>query len=145
MKTVRQILQHKGNESWWVDPDSVVYDALKLMAEKNVGAVLVRRENRLVGIFSERDYARRIILKGKHSKDTLVREVMTDNPICVHPSQTIEECMTLMTRNHIRHLPVVDENGLIGVISIGDVVEGIISEHKGTISDLENFITGGKR
>lgn len=145
MITVRQILQTKGSESWWVAPDSVVYDALKLMADKNVGAVLVLRDNRLVGIFTERDYARKIILKGRHSQDTPVHEVMTANPICVHPSQSSDECMTLMTRNHIRHLPVVDDSGLVGVISIGDVVKGIISEHLGTISDLENYITGAKR
>jgi CBS domain-containing protein len=145
MKNVRQILQTKGNESWSVGPDSIVYDALKLMAEKNVGAVLVLREGRLIGIFSERDYARRIILKGKHSKETLVREVMTENPICVSPSQTGEECMALMTQNHIRHLPVVEEDHLLGVISIGDVVKGIIMEQQGTISDLENYITGAKR
>jgi CBS domain-containing protein len=145
MKNVRQILQTKGSESWSVDPDSIVYDALKLMAEKNVGAVLVLREGRLVGIFSERDYARRIILKGKHSKETLVREVMTENPVCVSPSQTSEECMALMTKNHIRHLPVVEEDHLLGVISIGDVVKGIITEQQGTISDLENYITGAKK
>jgi CBS domain-containing protein len=145
MMTVRQILQTKGNDRWSVDPDIIVFDALKLMAEKNVGAVLVLRAERLVGIFSERDYARRMILKGKHSKETLVREVMTENPICVNPAHTIEECMNLMTTNHIRHLPVLDEDELLGVISIGDVVKGIILEQQGTISDLENYITGGKR
>jgi CBS domain-containing protein len=145
MKNVRQILQMKGSESWSVDPDSTVFDALKLMAEKNVGALIVLRQGRLVGIFSERDYARRIILRGKHSKETPVREVMTENPICVSPAQTSEECMTLMTQNHIRHLPVVEENRLLGVISIGDVVKGIITEQQGTISDLESYITGGKR
>jgi CBS domain-containing protein len=143
--TVRQILQAKGSDCWSIDPDATVYDALQLMAKKNVGALLVLREDRLIGIFSERDYARRMILQGKHSKETLVREVMTQNPIIVHPAQTIEECMALMTQSHIRHLPVLDQEKLLGVISIGDVVKGIISEQKGTIIDLENYITGGKR
>ncbi len=145
MTTVRQILQTKGNDRWSIDPDTMVFDALKLMAEKNVGALLALRAGRLVGIFSERDYARRMILKGKHSKETLVREVMTENPICVSPAHTIEECMNLMTANHIRHLPVLDENELLGIISIGDVVKSIILEQQGTIIDLENYITGGKR
>ena len=145
MTTVRQILQTKGNDRWSVDPDTMVFDALKLMAEKNVGALLVMHTERLVGIFSERDYARRMILKGKHSKETLVREVMTEDPICVGPAQTIEECMNLMTANHIRHLPVLDEGNLRGIISIGDVVKSIILEQQGTIIDLENYITGGKR
>ncbi|MBZ5495357.1 MAG: CBS domain-containing protein [Acidobacteriia bacterium] len=142
MKTVRQILQAKGYDVWGVDPDSTVYDALKLMAEKNVGALLVLRGGLLIGIFSERDYARKMILKGKHSKDTLVREVMTEKPICVVPGKTIEECMSLMTENHIRHLPVMEADALLGVISIGDVVKGIIVEQQGTISDLEDYITG---
>jgi len=142
MKTVRQILQAKGLDVWAVDPDDSVYDALGLMSEKNVGALLVMREGSLVGIFSERDYARKMILRGKHSKDTLVREVMTEKPICVTPAATSEECMTLMTDNHIRHLPVLDGDRLLGVVSIGDVVKGIIVEQQDTISDLENYITG---
>ncbi len=145
MTTVRQILQTKGNDLWSVDPDTLVYDALQLMADKNVGALLVLRSSRLLGIFSERDYARRIILKGKHSKETFVREVMTENPICVSPAQTIEECMNLMTANHIRHLPVLEKETLLGVISIGDVVKEIILEQQGTINDLENYITGGRK
>ena len=145
MRTVRQILQTKGNDLWSVDPDTLVFDALRIMAEKNVGALLVLRSQRLIGIFSERDYARRIILKGKHSKETLVSEVMTESPICVSPGQTLEECMSLMTANHIRHLPVVDHDTLFGVISIGDVVKEIILEQLGTISDLENYITGGRK
>jgi CBS domain-containing protein len=145
MITVYHILQNKGSESWSIEPDATVYEALRLMAEKNVGALLVRQQQRLIGIFSERDYARRMILQGKHSKETPVREVMTENPISVTASHTIEECMNLMTENHIRHLPVLEKDTLLGVISIGDVVKSIILEQKGTIIDLENYITGGKR
>lgn len=142
MKTVRQMLQAKGFDIWAIDPDTPVYDALKFMAEKNVGALLVMREGKLIGIFSERDYARRMILKGKHSKDTPVIEVMTENPICVSPDKTVEECMELMTDKHVRHLPVLDGSRLFGIISIGDVVAAIITEQQGTITDLENYITG---
>jgi CBS domain-containing protein len=142
MKNAHQILQSKGNDIWKIDPDASVYDALRLMAEKNVGALLVVRDAKLLGIFSERDYARRVFLKGKHSEDTLIREIMTEKPICVAPSATIEDCMNLMTDNHIRHLPVLDGERLMGIISIGDVVKEIITEQKGTISDLEGYITG---
>jgi CBS domain-containing protein len=142
MKTVRQLLQAKGFDVWAVDPDATVLTALEVMAKKNVGALLVLQEGRMIGIFSERDYARKMILKGKHSKDTLVSEVMTKSPICVDPGKSIEECMTLMTDNHIRHLPVLEGDRLLGVVSIGDVVKSIITEQRGTISDLENYITG---
>jgi CBS domain-containing protein len=142
MKTVRQMLQAKGFDIWAIDPDTSVYDALTFMAEKNVGALLVMREGKLIGIFSERDYARRMILKGKHSKDTPVIEVMTENPICVSPDKTVEECMELMTDKHVRHLPVLDGGRLFGIVSIGDVVKAIITEQQGTITDLENYITG---
>ncbi len=142
MKTVQQMLHAKGFDVWSTSPDTSVYDALKLMAENNVGALLVMNEKKLIGIFSERDYARKMILKGKHSKDTAVREVMTENPICIGPDKSIEECMTIMTDSHIRHLPVVERENLVGVISIGDVVKAIISEQQGTIADLESYITG---
>ena len=142
MKTVQQILQAKGYEIWAIDPEATVYDALKLLAEKNIGALPVTRGGILVGIFSERDYARKVILKGKHSKDTVIREVMTEKPICVAPGDSIEACMALMTANHIRHLPVLDAGRLAGIVSIGDVVRGIIVEQQSTISHLENFITG---
>jgi CBS domain-containing protein len=142
MKTVRQLLQAKGYDVWGVDPDATVLTALKVMAEKNVGALLVLQKGRMVGIFSERDYARKMILKGKHSNDTCVHEVMTGSPICVGPGKSVHECMALMTDNHIRHLPVLDGDQLLGVISIGDVVKSIIMEQQGTISDLENYITG---
>jgi len=142
MKTVRQMLQAKGFEVWTIDPDTSVYDTLRFMADKNVGALLVMKEGKLFGIFSERDYARKMILKGKHSKDTPVMEVMTENPIRVSPDKTVEECMELMTNNHIRHLPVFDGERLFGIISIGDVVKAIITEQQGTIAHLENYITG---
>jgi CBS domain-containing protein len=142
MKTVRQIVLAKGNEIWAVHPDDTVYNALNLMAEKNIGAVLVMIDKRLLGIFSERDYARKMILRGRHSKDTPVREVMTPDPVCVDSARTMEECMELMTERHIRHLPIVDRGEHTGVISIGDVVKAIIQEQQGTIDHLENYITG---
>jgi CBS domain-containing protein len=127
---------------WGIDPGATVFNALQLMAEKNIGALLVLRDQVLTGIFSERDYARKVVLKGKSSKDTSVSEVMSENPICVSPEQTIEACMALMTDKHIRHLPVSEKGRYIGLISIGDVVKAIISEQQGTINDLENYITG---
>lgn len=142
MKIVSQLLQAKGSNVWAVEPDATVFTALKLMAEKNVGALLVLRQGHMIGVFSERDYARKMILKGKHSKHTLVREVMTESPICVGPGKSIEECMALMTDNHIRHLPVLEGDHLLGVVSMGDVVKSIIVEQQGTITDLEDYITG---
>ncbi len=142
MKTVQQMLHAKGFDVWTTSPEASVYDALKLMAEKNVGALPVVQERKLIGIFSERDYARKMILKGKHSKDTAVREVMTENLICIGRDKSIEECMSIMTESHIRHLPVVERDALVGIISIGDVVKAIIHEQQGTIADLESYITG---
>ena len=143
MITVRDILRQKGNQIWWVSPDSTVYDALKLMAEKNLGALLVLDGEKIAGIFSERDYARKIILKGKASKETSVEEIMTSEVTTVRPGQFVEECMALMTDKRIRHLPVLEGEKLVGVISIGDVVKAIISEKEFTIKQLENYITGG--
>jgi len=114
------------------------------MAEKNVGALLVIDEGKLVGILSERDYARKIALKGKSSKDTLVKEIMTEKVVYIRPDESIEECMALMTEKHFRHLPVIDNGTLIGVISIGDVVRTVISEQKFIIAQLENYISGGR-
>lgn len=117
-------------------------DALRLMAEKNCGAVLVLDRERLVGILSERDYARKVILKGKSSRDTPVEEIMSQSVVCVQPSHTINECMALMTEKRIRHLPVMNEGQqLLGVISIGDVIKAVIAEHELTIHDLEHYIT----
>lgn len=143
MKTVKMLLQSKGHQVMAISPDAPVFDALGLMADKNVGALLVVEAGRLVGIFSERDYARKIILMGKTSKDTPVREIMTANVVHVTPDHTIEDCMGLMTHKHIRHLPVVDDGRLVGVISIGDVVKTIISEQGFIIEQLQAYITGG--
>ena len=144
MITLRQLLQSKGGGVWSVTSTSTVFDALRTMAEKNVGALLVIDEGRLVGILSERDYARKVALKGKSSKDTLVKEIMTEKVVYVRPDESIEECMALMTEKHFRHLPVIDNGTLIGVISIGDVVRAVISEQKFIIAQLENYISGGR-
>jgi CBS domain-containing protein len=143
MITVRDILQRKGNQIWSVAPDSTVYDALTLMAEQNVGALLVLDGEKIVGVFSERDYARKIILKGKASKETSVDEIMTSEVTTVHPGQFVEECMALMTDKRIRHLPVLEGEKLAGLISIGDVVKAIISDREFIIKQLESYITGG--
>jgi CBS domain-containing protein len=144
MKTVNQLLHTKGREVWSVTPGTSVFDALKVMADKNIGALLVMEENQLAGIFSERDYARKVILKGKSSKEMTVQEIMTERVDCVSPSQTVRECMTLMTEKHHRHLPVVDEERVVGMISIGDVVKAIISDQEFTIEQLESYITGSR-
>lgn len=142
MVTVSQCLQSKGGEIWFTRPDVSVYRALEMMAERDIGALLVLEGEKLVGIFSERDYARKVILQGKSSRDTWVSEVMTTRVVFVRPEQTIEECMALMTEKHIRHLPVLDGERMVGVISIGDVVKAIISEQKFVITQLEHYITG---
>ncbi len=143
MKTVRDLLRVKGNQVWSIGPDASVYEALSLMAEKDVGALLVLDgTGQLAGILSERDYARKIVLKGKTSRETPVREIMTERVVWVRPDQTIEECMALMTNKRVRHLPVLEAGRLIGVISIGDVVKDIISEQEFIIGQLENYITG---
>ena len=142
MPTVNQILNAKGNQVWSVEPETPVFDALKLMAEKDVGALLVRKQDKVVGLISERDYARKVILKEKSSKDIPVSEIMTSKVLCISPNQTFEECMALMTDKHIRHLPVIQDEELIGIISIGDVVNAIISEKQFVIAQLENYIKG---
>jgi len=147
MLTVSQMLQRKGNQVWSVAPTDSVFDALELMASKDIGAVMVLQSEQLVGIMSERDYARKVILRGRLSRDTPVRDIMTTNVIVVRQKRTIEECMAIMTERRVRHLPVVEdtpEGGrrVIGVISIGDVVKAIISEQQFVIGQLEEFITG---
>ncbi len=141
MNFVTGILKTKGHDVWTVPPGSTVYNALQVMADKNVGALMVLERDKLVGVFSERDYARKVILKGKASKETLVSEIMSMDPVWVGPDQTIAACMDLMTEKRIRHLPVLDEGRLVGVISIGDVVKSIISEQEFTIQQLEHYIT----
>ena len=144
MKTITQLLQDKGSDVWSVTPDTLVFDALKVMADKNIGALLVLDEGQLAGIFSERDYARKVALEGKSSRKMPVREIMTPNVACIHADQSIEKCMALMTDKHIRHLPVLKDEELIGVISIGDVVKAIISEQEFIIEQLESYITGSR-
>lgn len=144
LKTVKQILDDKGYQIWSVSPDDNVYDALTLMAEKNIGALLVLENDQLVGIISERDYARKVVLRGKTSMDTPVREIMTPRVLYVRTNQSIEDCMAIMTDKHIRHLPVFEEDKLVGVISIGDVVKAIISHQEFMIEQLENYITTGR-
>jgi len=144
MKTVRRVLQAKSGPVWTIRPDATAYEALRVMADKDIGALLVRSsEGKLMGVFSERDYARKVILQGRSSKDTLVSELMTALVYYVSPEHTINECMAIMTAKHIRHIPVIDDGALVGIVTIGDVVNSLISEQNITIRDLENYITGG--
>src|SRR6202047_4596248 len=141
--TVSRILERKGSSSVWsIAPEAMVYDAIKLMAQKNVGALVVLENNRLLGIISERDYTRKVILKGKSSKETPVRDIMTQELITVDASESVTECMRVMTEKRIRHLPVMEGSKMIGLISIGDLVRRIISAQTATIDNLEKYITG---
>ena len=142
MTTVQQLLDTKGHEIYFVGSDDTVLDALKMMENKDVGAVVVKDGDRLVGIFTERQYARKVFLKGRSSPKTLVREVMETDVICVGPEQTVEVCMALMTEKRIRHLPVLRDEHLVGMISIGDLVKSIIADREFTIEQLEHFIRG---
>jgi CBS domain-containing protein len=140
MNTVSQLLQGKGSNVWSVTPDSSVFEALKLMADKNVGALLVMNDGKLRGILSERDYARKVILLGKSSHELAVREIMSDKVVCVGPQQTVDECMALMNSKRIRHLPVLANGQVMGVLSIGDLVNAIIALQQQTIQQLESYI-----
>jgi CBS domain-containing protein len=140
MKTVRQLLQSKSRRLCTIGPDARVFDAIKLMAETNIGALLVVENDKLVGIVTERDYARKVILQGKSSHDTPVKEIMTERAICVQPDNTVEECMALMTDKRVRHLPVIENEKLLGVLSIGDLVKETISEQQFMIKQLESYI-----
>jgi len=142
MSKVSQILRTKGNEIWFVAPQTTVLAALRLMAEKDIGALLVMEGEQVMGILSERDYARKVILLRKSSKDTPVRDIMTQRVIFVQPDQSFEECMAVMTEKHVRHLPVLENGQLLGLISIGDVVKAIIAEQGFVIEQLEDYITG---
>ena len=144
MSKVRQVLRSKGNAVWFLPPHASVLDALHLMAEKDIGALLIIEDELVVGIFSERDYARKVILRGKASKDTPVQEIMTERVFYVRPNQDVEDCMAVMTEKHVRHLPVMEDGQLLGVISIGDVVKEIISEQSFVIEQLANYITGDR-
>ena len=145
MKSVAQILKSKPEQTvHTISPATSVFDAVKLMAEKNIGALLVMEDVKIVGIITERDYARKIVLMGRSSKETPVRDTMTSPVMYVRPDQTNEECMALMTDNRVRHLPVMDNGKLIGLISIGDLVKDIIAEQKFTIQQLEHYIMGDR-
>lgn len=140
--TVGQVLKVKGYGFHGIGPDATAYHALALMEEKNVGALLVVESGVLLGVFSERDYARKVILKGRSSKTTTVRDIMSGPPIAVKPDLSLTDCMVLMTRNRVRHLPVINDEVILGVISIGDAVNAIISEQESTIEELEEYIAG---
>lgn len=143
MGAVNSILQAKGHTVFSISPDTLVYNALEIMVEKNVSALLITENDKLAGIFTERDYARKVILKGKASKETKIGEIMTKDLITVSSETSIDACMRLMSGKHIRHLPVVDNGQLTGIISIGDVVKYIIEEQKFIIENMEHYITGG--
>lgn len=142
MNSVRQLLKEKGNEVWTISPNKTVYQALELMAEKDVGALIVADGQNVLGIFSERDYARKVILKGISSVNTTISQLMVKEVIYVTPDESIDDCMALMTKNRIRHLPVIEDNSLIGLVSIGDVVNHIISIQEFKINELKKYITG---
>ena len=146
MTNVADILRSKPDKTVYrIAPDASVYDALRLMADKNIGAVLVEEQGKIVGILSERDYARKIVLMDRSSKQTAVRDIMTSSVMCARPDQTNEECMKLMTDNRLRHLPVLENGRLLGLVSIGDLVKDIISEQQFTIEQLQHYIQGHHR
>ena len=143
MYTVRHLLEEKGNQVWTIPPGASTFEALELMAQKNIGALLVLEQEKILGIFTERDYARKVVLKGKTSKTTTVGELMTSEVLYVSPEDTIEQCMALMTEKRARHLPVLEDRKVVGVVSIGDVVKAVITDREFMIRELERYITGG--
>ena len=142
MTTIAQLLNTKGDQIWSVEPKATIFEALEIMSEKEIGALLVMEDGKLTGIFSERDYARKVILKGKSSKETQVGELMTKKVFYIDSQKTINDCMAMMTAKRIRHVPVIEDNQMVGIVTIGDVVNQIISEQEVTINHLENYITG---
>ncbi|HIM42329.1 MAG TPA: CBS domain-containing protein [Rhodospirillales bacterium] len=140
MTTLKMLLKGKGHDVWSVHPDDTVLDAIKMLAEKDIGALIVIKDDKPVGIFTERDYARNVYLKGKSSLDTAVRDVMVAPVICVKPDQTVDECMALMTAKRFRHLPIMDGDELVGMVSIGDLVKSVIAEQQFTIEQMEQYI-----
>ena len=142
MTTVRHLLAQKGYEICSISPDDSVFDAIKMMAEKNIGSLVVIEDGRLVGIITERHYARNVVLKGRTSPQTRVREIMQTNVVCVRRDHTVEECMAVMTSKLVRHLPVVDDGKLLGIVSIGDLVKSTISDQRFVIEQLEHYISG---
>ena len=145
MTTIAQLLNIKGDKIWSVEPKATIFDALEIMSEKEIGALLVMEDGKLTGIFSERDYARKVILKGKSSKDTPVGTLMTKKVFYIDSQKTIYDCMAMMTTKRIRHVPVIEDNQVIGIVTIADVVNQIISEQEVTIYHLENYITGSNQ
>jgi CBS domain-containing protein len=142
MTTIGQLLEQKGSQVWSIPPDATVYDALRLLAERDIGALLVIQGEKLVGILSERDYARKVILKGKSSMKTSVSEIMTERVIVIELQHTLEEAMALMTEKHLRHLPVIEEDKVVGLVSIGDLVKAEIADQRFIIEQLERYIAG---
>jgi CBS domain-containing protein len=140
--TIDEILSHKGATVWSISPDATVFDALQMMADKNVGALVVQEADRLVGIISERDYSRKVVLKGKSSKQTAVRDILSGEVVHVRPTHTVEECLHLMTDHRVRHLPVLEGDRIVGIVSIGDLVNWIISAQTTTIHQLQTYIAG---
>lgn len=138
--TIRHILEVKGNDFWNIGPEASVYDALRMMSVKDIGALIVMQDDHMVGIMSERDYARKVVLLGKTSRETLVNEIMSKTVFTIHPDQTVEEAMDLMTLKHVRHLPVVEGDKVVGIISIGDVVKAIIYKQRQALRETENKI-----
>ena len=144
MTTVKHVLDKKGNDVHFIHPDASVFDALKLMAENDIGALVVLEDDKLVGIITERHYAREIVLKGKTSPGTLVRDIMSTKVVCVRPDQSVEECMAIMTARAVRHLPVLEHGRLVGIVSIGDMVKSVIGDQKFVIEQLEHYIHGDR-
>jgi len=142
MATVKQFLESKENNIWSISPEATVFEGLQVMADKNIGALLVTKDDKLAGIFSERDYARKVILKGKASKDTTIGELMTREVVYITPENSLDECMALMSAKHIRHLPIISNGKLLGLLTLGDVVKQILSNQEFKIQELEKYITG---
>ena len=144
MTTVKHVLDQKGYDVYFIHPDASVFDAIKMMAENNIGSLVVLDDGKLVGLIAERHYAREIILRGRTSRGTLVRDIMSKEVICARSDQPVEECMAVMTAKGVRHLPVLEHGRLVGIVSIGDMVKSVISDQKFMIEQLEHFIQGAR-
>jgi len=142
MRSIKTLLEKKGGQIWSIAPEKTVFDALTLMGEKQIGALVVMEGDKLVGILSERDYARKVVLKNRTSRETLVKDIMTTRVICARPTQQVEECMAVMMNGKFRHMPVVEDDNVVGVVALGDLVKVVIAEQAFTIEQLESYITG---